>query len=85
MSTPDLLVAFSKFIIKRAIGKVRINDDSRATEWYCSACKARAEMSVLALDKEKENINHKEDCIYLQAKAVMLLQPEKEDGTVQKP
>lgn len=42
-------------------------------------------MSVLALDKEKENINHKEDCIYLQAKAVMLLQPEKEDGTVQKP
>lgn len=75
MEPGDLLIAMSRYIVKRGIGKIRRPLDAQADQWYCSCCNARLNMSSLELDQEKDNINHNEGCIYLQAKAVIGLLP----------
>ena len=77
MEPTELLIKISRFVTSRAIGKIRTNGSDEATHWYCAACNARLPMSPLKLDKEKDNIPHKPDCVYLQARAVLLLVTEK--------
>lgn len=75
MEPGDLLIAMSRYIVKYGIGKIRRPLDAQADQWYCSCCNVRLDMSSLELDQEKDNIEHREGCIYLQAKAVIGLLP----------
>ncbi len=76
MDSSELIVTFAQYIVKRAVGRIRsgkVDNDNNIHRWYCSCCQAKLKMTPLALEEEKENIPHKPDCIYLQAKAVMLI------------
>ncbi len=75
MDSSELIVSFAQYIVKSGIGKIRAPDRS-GDRWYCSCCKVKLKINPLALEEEKENIPHKPDCIYLQAKAVMLIHHE---------
>lgn len=66
----DLIFQLARYVEKRAIGLIK-SKSSPLERHYCDCCKAKLETHL----GNREDLEHKPDCLYLQAKAILLLAP----------
>ncbi len=69
----DLIFQLARYTVKRAIGRLNLTSGDR--QHYCDCCKAKVGYDAYTI----EDLKHKPDCLYLQAKAILLLAPPEED------